>query len=266
MAAQRQVLGTAKKPMNTRRTAASNRQQQQDDVFAAPAPAPASRASGSSSSAVARPNGRLAVFVDPEGSAEKEDAGNAWPELEARKVRVKENVRGATKMAGTTLKSKGKKGAGSSKAKAGFVVFKDGEDGEGEEEVKPAPEEAKVAGKGKFAVFCDEEAETEKVAPAKVEKKKFAVFCDEEDDGSKNSKPGKPEKKKFAVFCDEEEETPAAEPAKGGKKFAVFCDEDAEANDNTKTAPATPRFVPFRDEVSRLKVWFMFAPLTFVGG
>ncbi|KAJ7064726.1 other/BUB protein kinase [Mycena amicta] len=52
-------------------------------------------------------NARFQVFEDP--TSESADAdGNAWPDLGTRKTRVKENVPGTKKMAGSTLRQPGK--------------------------------------------------------------------------------------------------------------------------------------------------------------
>ncbi|KAJ3553746.1 hypothetical protein NM688_g3455 [Phlebia brevispora] len=90
-ASRRAVLGETTRPSPTLDP------QEAQDVFTLP-----------STTQVARPNGRLQVFVDPAGSAATEIEGAPWSELGTRKSRVKENLKEVSKAAGTTLRQAGK--------------------------------------------------------------------------------------------------------------------------------------------------------------
>ena len=115
----------------------------------------------------------MAIFVDPDGKADNQDGktANPWPELEPKKVRVKENVRAATKMAGTTLK--GKKGSATSKATPKFSIFVDPE-GEEDEKHEEERREVHLPSAQSFVPFVDPEERARVPATPK-----FVPFRDE---------------------------------------------------------------------------------------
>lgn len=116
-------------------------------VLATTAAAPAAPAIASSSTQP-RPNARLQVFVDPDGSgarsAEVEETA-AFPDIGTRKSRIKENVKEVSKAGGTTLKQAGKsKRIASAGAPPKFVPYRDPEPGE-EADMPPPPVPASKA-------------------------------------------------------------------------------------------------------------------------
>ncbi|KAI0805981.1 hypothetical protein BC629DRAFT_1484382 [Irpex lacteus] len=167
-----------------------------------------------------QPNARVAVFVDGQddsGSNAPDDAPSAWPDLGTRKSRIKENVKEATKAAGTTLKQAGRSSrVASSSRTPKITVFRDTEMDEGDEENHPASDSPEPP------------LPTPPVA-VKVSKssssKSIPVFRDEEPEPPKlkNSKPGR----SIDVFQDEEPQHPPK--VKNGKGLAVFRDDEPEA-------------------------------------
>jgi len=98
-------------------------------VLATTAAGPITSPIASSSSGQSRPNARLQVFMDPDGSgaraAEVEETVS-YPDIGTRKSRVKENVKEVSKAGGTTLKQAGKsKRLASAGATPKFVPYRD---------------------------------------------------------------------------------------------------------------------------------------------
>ena len=143
----------------------------------------------SSTSAVAsgsqppRPNAKMAIFVDPTGEAAEAAEASAWPELEGRKTRVKENTVSATKMSGTTLKQTGASraatnaAAAQAKRKPKIVPFRDPEPDEQKNESSktavPVAKNSRLLGKAPFTPFRDEGASDVPTKP------RFVPYSDE---------------------------------------------------------------------------------------
>lgn len=238
-APRRQVLGEP--PASSTRSSRSVRAPSvSEDVFSAPAPT--------------RPNGRMPVFVDPSGDVENDpnhaSGPSPWPELGTRKTRVKENTMEVSKAAGTRLRGAGR----STRAPSGssIAVFRDpGPDDAGTSEMPPPPvpparkEKTRTASKSSIPVFRDDEAEAAPSAPSNTVAKK--------------GKTRSASKSSIAVFRDEDEPTePAVPVVKKGKartaskgSITVFRDED-EPTMTSPPVPATPKFVPFRDDEVRI--------------
>ena len=184
-----------------------------------------------------RPNARPQVFVDPDGSegrAAQVEKAVSFPDVGTRKTRVKENVREVSKMVGTTLKQAGKsKRIASSGAAPKFVPFRDPEPDENASEKEsmpppPAPVNPSTSShdgivpqtpsrRAAFVPFRDADAETQVQTPSR--KAGFVPFRDAEP---------------------EAQQTPSRRTA-----FVPFRDTDEEV-----PAPSTPKFMPYRDEVT----------------
>ncbi|EMD35481.1 hypothetical protein CERSUDRAFT_157263 [Gelatoporia subvermispora B] len=263
----RTVLGETPTPSSssggTRATRSSSRLNPSTptDTIATPTPA------------VARPNARMQVFVDPSGTAENDPSEpSPWPELGTRKSRIKENIPEVSKAAGTTLRQAGRtqraaSGAGPSR----IAVYRDPTPEVEEDETAsmpppPVPASKKEKTKSSIAVFRDDEAESDQIEPAAPATKRKAkakstisIFRDEEPEAS-GSRPAVPETKKtsksaITVFVDEDAPGPPAAPPKKNEKaksgIAVFRDEEQEPSKGTPKVPSTPKFTPFRDEEHR---------------
>lgn len=182
-----------------------------------------------------RPNARPQVFVDPDGSegrAAEVEGAVSFPDLGTRKTRVKENVKEVSKMAGATLRQAGKsKRIASSGAAPKFVPFRDPEPDEGvnEESMPPPPvpvnpsrrshDEAipqTPSRRAAFVPFRDSDAEIQVQTPSR--KAGFVPFRDTEPEAQTPSR-----RAAFVPFRDTDEEIPV---------------------------PSTPKFMPYRDEVT----------------
>jgi len=193
-------------------------------------------------------NSRLQIFVDPTGEQAEAAEGNEWNDLGTRKTRIKENVPEVKKMVGTTIKQAGKTkrlataAAGSSSgtstsgsSSSKIVPFRDPGPGD-----MPPPSSLPPVQKKKVQSVV-----------SKAPTKGFSIFVDEE-------KPDAVPKKK-------EQEAVAKAPT-SSRGFSIFVDEDANdspaagaAVSNSTSASDTPKFTPFRDEVS----FIFFYLLTF---
>jgi hypothetical protein len=242
----RQALATAKAPSGT--------------------PAP-SRAAGARSTAEPLPAAATSsrpgfqIFVDPSGEGgELGEVENEWHDLGTRKTRVKENIPETKKLAGTTIKQAGKAkrvasaSSGSSSASK-IVPFKDPVD-------PPAPAR-KSASSSKVA---SAKGTPEPSAPTrKSSGKAFAPFIDDQEPTSAPAH-AKPTSKAFLPFVDEEKPS-AVPPVKkpSTKGFVPFVDQDETSAEASNPAPPpTPKFVPFRDEASKLHTYligFSLSPL-----
>lgn len=193
----------------------------------------------SSVSVQPRPNARPQVFVDPDGSegrAVQTEEAVSFPDIGTRKARVKENVKEVSKMAGATLKQAGKsKRIASSGTAPKFVPFRDPEPGENgnETEFMPPPP---------VPVNPSKKSQDNAVPQTPSRRSAFVPFRDsdaEVQDHNPSRKPG------FAPFRDAEPEaqqTPSRRTA-----FVPFRDGDGE-----DPVPSTPKFTPYRDEVTSL--------------
>ncbi|KAI0346155.1 hypothetical protein BDW22DRAFT_1352165 [Trametopsis cervina] len=230
-----------------------------------------------------QPNARIAVFVDTPVDASsphannEEQAPSAWPELGTRKSRIKENVKEATKAAGSTLKQSGRSHRVASGGTPKISVFVDPTPDEAHEdnqapEVKGSPSPpnppAKVAKAGSsksIPVFRDDAQETQtssKLKPAKG----IAVFRDDEPEPSQKPKKTKPVKG-IAVFQDNDPEPTVAGPSSvkpsklpkpkvsSKSPMAVFCDDPQDPPVEPKKVkpslgkPKAKESIPvFRDE------------------
>lgn len=122
-----------------------------------------------------------------------------------------------------------------------------------EEPPRPAATSSKSKS-SKLAVFCDEEP-----APSATKQKasgssKLTIFKDEDPAPESSKTKAVPAPGKMVVFRDDEPE-PDEPASKKGKsiasapvKLAIFRDEDLPAE--AGTVPATPKFTPYRDEVT----------------
>ncbi|KLO13705.1 hypothetical protein SCHPADRAFT_873660 [Schizopora paradoxa] len=169
----------------TGRTGTGPARSDTSDIFSAPAPP--TRASSSSSSQNGR---RLEIFDDAAEEGPERAAGNAWPSLEPRKTRIKENVRDVEKMGGAVMKPKGSDAKRATEAKKRNAS----------------------AAKGKLVVFSDEDEVEEPAGrsvataalktPAASSKKKASSFAILEDTESES--PVVPATPKFELFTDED--------------------------------------------------------------
>ena len=184
-----------------------------------------------------RPNARPQVFVDPDGSegrAAQIEEAVSFPDIGTRKTRVKENVKEVNKMAETTLKQAGKsKRIASSGAPPKFVPFRDPEPDENANEkdsMPPPPIPTNPSRRSHdggipqtpsrrtaFVPFRDTDAEIQVQTPSR--KTGFVPFRDAEPEAQR---------------------TPSRRAA-----FVPFRDTDEEV-----PAPTTPKFTPYRDEVT----------------
>ena len=186
-----------------------------------------------------RPNARPQIFVDPDGSegrAVQVEEPVSFPDIGTRKTRVKENIKEVSKMAGTTLKQAGKsKRVVSSGAAPRFVPFRDPEPDENVEEKESMPpppvpmnpprrsQDGAVpqtpSRRSAFVPFRDSDTEVQVQTPSR--KAGFVPFKDTEP---------------------EAQQTPSRRAA-----FVPFRDTDGEV-----PTPSTPKFTPYRDEVTFL--------------
>lgn len=277
----RRVLGDISAPATTTVPSPST---SHDDVFMAPS---TSRPTLPSSSSQSRPNAKMPVFVDPDGTAAVPATRNAWPELTTKAERVKENVRTKEKMSGAVLKQKGAAKAATKsaaqKARAGtkIVPFRDVDDEKEKEGGMPsasssASSVATMNGK-KPALFKEPNPPTKapiaKINPRREEaannrstansygtksKSKIVPFKDPD---SANTKLNPiPAKTKLQPFKDPEPLPASSTTSKPA--FKPFVDEEGssatvDVTPNPEfTAPKAPTFVPFRDEVSPLLFTF----------
>ncbi|EJC98244.1 uncharacterized protein FOMMEDRAFT_171179 [Fomitiporia mediterranea MF3/22] len=235
------------------------------DVFSAPSSS-SSIAPGTSQGR-ARPNGRIPVYVDPEGKSEKAP-GNAWPELGTRAERIKENRRVPEKMQGAVLKQKGAAKAATMEAAARaraapkFVPYRD-----------PPQHSNAVASSSRCKVMPATAAESESI-PSPTTSGPVAKFVPYKDPEPESSTRGS--KAKIVPFKDPEPVTsPVSQTA---AKFVPFKDPDAGSDarrskrlaskglSESKSEPltkteedelpandkpsqgSTAKFVPYRDE------------------
>ncbi|KAJ7108661.1 Mad3/BUB1 homology region 1-domain-containing protein [Mycena epipterygia] len=108
--------------VDAKRTALATTSAASTSPLTARAPAPRDPSSAPS-------NTRLQVFVDPDSEA-ADASGNAFPDVGTRKTRVKENVPGTKKMAGSTLRQPGKTkrlASGAAASTSAFVPYVDPE-------------------------------------------------------------------------------------------------------------------------------------------
>ena len=225
-------------------------------------------------------NARMQVFVDPSpkdvaSPVANEDDTSPWPDLGTRKSRIKENIKEATKAAGTTLpQTRRAQRSTPSQGAPKISVYRDPVLQEDEEttadmnshEMPPPPLPAggsKSTTGRSIAVFRDEDT---KAAPAikkakSSSKSSIPVFRDEDT----TSRPTPPAHSKVAkakvagktaipVFRDDSGPSTAAasRPTKGkvaGKgAIAVFRDEDPDTENDSSTKPKKTSIAVFRDE------------------
>ena len=180
-----------------------------------------------------RPNARPQVFVDPDGSegrAAQVEETVSFPDVGTRKTRVKENIKEVSKMAGATLKQAGKsRRIASSGTAPKFVPFRDPEPDENanEKESMPPPP---------VPVNPSRRSHDGAVPQTPSRRAAFVPFRDPD--------AGTPSRgAAFVPFRDAEPEvqrTPSRRTA-----FVPFRDTDGE-----DAAPSTPKFTPYRDEVT----------------
>lgn len=180
-----------------------------------------------------RPNARPQVFVDPDGSegrAAQVEEAVSFPDVGTRKTRVKENIKEVSKMAGATLKQAGKsKRIASSGAAPKFVPFRDPEPDENanEKESMPPP-----------PVPVNPSRRSHDGAVPQTPSRRVAFVPFRDPDAGTPSRGAA-----FVPFRDAEPEvqrTPSRRTA-----FVPFRDTDGE-----DAAPSTPKFTPYRDEVT----------------
>ncbi|KAH8107540.1 Mad3/BUB1 homology region 1-domain-containing protein [Phellopilus nigrolimitatus] len=211
----RRVLGESTSSLSTSSSLVSASSSRRSPLSTTPTHDVFSAPSSSSSlaSVGARPNGRMPIFVDPTGTAAEAASGNAWPELGTRKERIKENVRGAEKMQGAVLKQRGASRAAtrdaSTRARGAPKIVP-------YKDPEPAPTGGStgtgIRGPTKIVPFRDPEC----VSPAGGSASTSARLL-----------PKTPAKGAFTPFVDTVEEN---------------------ASKAKPSVPATPRFVPFKDE------------------
>jgi hypothetical protein len=136
------------------------------------------------------PNGRLQVFMDPDGSggrAVEAEESVSYPDIGTRKSRVKENIKEVNKASGTTLKQAGKsKRLASAGATPKFVPYRDPEAEEEDTEMPPPPVPASGSKECNTAV-----------PPQTPSRRGFVPFRDTDDGGVPPSTP------KFTPYKDE---------------------------------------------------------------
>lgn len=229
-----------------------------------------------------QPNARIPIFVDtPIDASSTPHVNNegeppsAWPDLGTRKSRVKENVKEATKAAGTTLKqpSRSRRVAVASTPK--ISVFRDSDlheehtVREGKSDMATPPPASNMPGKlsksrsvKAIAVFCDDSSAGQPEPKKARLSKSVGVFRDEECEAGTSSMPEKPVKsttsKKSAipVFRDDRESSINNKPtakSKGKEPISVF--QDAEGLPDTSPQieqhseiRSAPTFTPFKDD------------------
>lgn len=234
----------------------------------------------------AQPNARIQVFVDtpPAASSSRvlgaDDAPSEWPELGTRKSRIKENVKEATKAAGTTLKQSGRSlRPASGTPKISVFVDPLPEDNvenrltEETREMPPPPppvatgKKAKTKSEKFIPIFPDGAPEAATQPQKSKSGKNMAIFRDVEESqsvavasSSKASKQKALVKMPISIFCDDEASTSADSKAKSSSVKAkakapmmVFRGEDTSAEDGHSLAQQcsssnTFGFMPFKDE------------------
>lgn len=213
-------------------------------------------------------NARLQVFVDPSpedaasSSIAEEDETSPWPDLGTRKSRIKENVKEATKIAGSVLRqpARGHRSV-SSQSGPKISVYRDPIP-EGAEDIPPEDAESREmppppipptikARAGKTITVFREEPEgapsAKKTKPSI--KSSIPVFRDEDSTPSptlpapiKTSKGKAPGKTPMSVFRDSPEPA-AAPPSRTSKKptgksaIAVFRDEEPDVENQPVVGP-----------------------------
>ncbi|KAJ7778143.1 Mad3/BUB1 homology region 1-domain-containing protein [Mycena metata] len=173
----------------------------------------------------ARSNVRLEVFADPT-SDHADSAGNAFPDVGTRASRVKENIPGTKKMAGSTLRQPGKtkRLASGAASTSSFVPYVDTE-----ADIMPPPP-VPATKKARDAV------------PRTPSRSKIQPFADDEVDAGVPSTP------KFVPFQDEPDassltmSTPAPESVmkvkKADEKESPTSEAEALRRDPLKNYPA----------------------------
>jgi len=186
-----------------------------------------------------RPNARPQIFVDPDGSegrAVQVEESVSFPDLGTRKTRVKENVREVSKMAGATLKQAGKsKRVASSGATSKFVPFRDpepDENGNENESMPPPP----------VPINPSRRSQDGAVPQTPSRRAAFVPFRGSETEAQLQT-PSR--KAGFLPFKDTEPE--AQQTPSRGAALVPFRDPDREV-----PAPSTPKFTPYRDEVTSM--------------
>lgn len=188
------------------------------------------------------------IFVDPSGEGgELGEAENEWHDLGTRKTRVKENIPETKKLAGTTIKQAGKAkrvASASSGSSSGskIVPFKDPVD-------PPGP--ARKSATSSKAPSAKGTTEPSAATTRKTTSKGFVPFVDDEEPVPAPA-PAKPTSKAFLPFVDEDKPLAAPSVRKpSAKGFVPFVDESEASTEALNPARTpTPKFVPFRDEVS----------------
>ena len=186
-----------------------------------------------------RPNARPQVFVDPDGSegrAVQVEEPFSFPDIGTRKTRVKENVREVSKMAGTTLKQAGKsKRVASSGAAPKFVPFRDPEPDENaneNESMPPPPAPINPTRRSRDGAVPQTPSRRPAFVPFRGADSEVQLQTPSRTAG-------------FVPFEDTEPE--AQQTPSRGAAFVPFRDTDGEV-----PAPSTPKFTPYRDEVTSL--------------
>ena len=192
-----------------------------------------------------RPNARPQVFVDPDGSegrAAQVEEAVSFPDVGTRQTRVKENVKEVSKMAGTTLKQAGKsKRLGSSGTAPKFVPFRDPGPNENPNEqgsMPPPPAPMNPPRRSQDGV----------VPKTPSRRAAFEPFRDPEAEAQHRTPSRKAGFMPFKDADPEAQQTPSRKAA-----FVPFRDGDGEV-----TAPSTPKFTPYRDEVIHLPTILSF--------
>ena len=220
-----------------------------------------------------QPNARLQVYVDPSPgdasatAAVEEEVPSAWPELGSRKSRVKENIKEASKAAGTTLPQAGRaQRAAAAQRTSKIDVYRDPAPDDANEDDVPAgaeptaasPPPPRAAPKTKagkaIEVFCEEAPDaTPAAAPpskSKVSKKSaIPVFRDDVTGLSsaiaaptKISKPRGTNKSSIPVFRDQDappDPAPAPTKASKGKTKSTIPVLRDEPGDDAENQPAS---------------------------
>ncbi|KAI0687668.1 Mad3/BUB1 homology region 1-domain-containing protein [Cytidiella melzeri] len=190
-----------------------------------------------------QPNSRIQVFVDGQDSTasshvnNEDEAPSEWPDLGTRKSRVKENVREATKAAGTTLRQSGRsQRVASSSSTPKISVFRDPVPNEGDENQHAEEEAAEMPPPPLPA----------KISKASNNPKSISIFQDDSPEKSetKSSKSGKG----ILILQDEDPEPSQKKSSKAGKGLAVFRDEDPESSTRPEKTKAAKSIAVFRDE------------------
>ena len=185
-----------------------------------------------------RPNARPQIFVDPDGSegrAAQVEEAVSFPEIGTRKTRVKENVKEVNKMAGATLKQAGKsKRIASSGTAPKFIPFRDPagpDENAGQGSMLPPPVPLNPSGSSQDGVIPQ--------TPSR--RSAFVPFRDSDPEVHEGQTPSR----KAGLAAVEDVKPEVQQTPSRRAPFVPFRDGDGE-----EPVPSTPKFTPYRDEVS----------------